>query len=85
MLWEEKSRMATLKDSIRNVRLDKNRRTLIVYIFGEPPKDGIAWSLYENGACEKKTDGNITLKHSEQMTFRDFAFRDTTIAPAYRE
>ena len=39
-------------------------------------KDGIAWSLYENGACEKKIDGSITLKYSEQMTFRDFAFRE---------
>ena len=34
------------------------------------------WSLYENGACEKKIDGNITLKYSEQMTFRDFVFRE---------
>lgn len=75
VLWEEKSRMAALKDSIRISGWAKNGDTLTVYIFGELPKDGIAWSLYENGACEKKTDGNITLKHSEQMIFRDFAFR----------
>ena len=76
VLWEEKSGMATLKDGIRISGWTKTGDTLTVYIFGEPPKDGIAWSLYENGACEKKTDGNITLKHSEQMTFRDFAFRE---------
>lgn len=75
VLWEEKSGMATLKDGIRISGWTKTGDTLTVYIFGEPPKDGIAWSLYENGACEKKTDGNITLKHSEQMTFRDHAFR----------
>ena len=76
VLWEEKSGIATLKDGIRISGWTKTGDTLTVYIFGEPPKDGIAWSLYENGACEKKTDGNITLKHSEQMTFRDFAFRE---------
>lgn len=75
VLWEEKSGMAALKDSIRISGWAKNGDRLTVYIFGELPKDGIAWSLYENGACEKKTDGNITLKHSEQMIFRDFAFR----------
>ena len=76
VLWEEKSGMATLKDGIRISGWTKTGDTLTVYIFGEPPKDGIAWSLYENGACEKKIDGNITLKYSEQMTFRDFAFRE---------
>lgn len=76
VLWEEKSGMAALKDGFRLSGWAKNSDTLTVYIFGEPPKDGIAWSLYENGACEKKTNGNITLKHSEQMIFRDFAFRE---------
>ena len=76
VLWEEKSGMATLKDGIRMSGWTKTGDTLTVYIFGEPPKDGIAWSLYENGACKKKIDGNITLKYSEQMTFRDFVFRE---------
>ena len=76
VLWEGKSGMATLKDGIRMSDWVKNGDTLTVYIFGECPKAGIAWVLYENGACEKKTDGNITLKHSEQMIFRDFAFRE---------
>ena len=76
VLWEEKSGIATLKDGIRISGWTKTGDTLTVYIFGEPPKDGIAWSLYENGACKKKIDGNITLKYSEQMTFRDFAFRE---------
>ena len=76
VLWEEKSGIATLKDGIRISGWIKTGDTLTVYIFGEPPKDGITWSLYENGACKKKTDGNITLKHSEQMTFRDFVFRE---------
>ena len=76
VLWEEKSGMATLKDGIRISGWTKTGDTLTVYIFGEPPKDGITWSLYENGACKKKIDGNITLKYSEQMTFRDFAFRE---------
>ena len=76
VLWEEKSGMATLKDGIRISGWTKTGDTLTVYIFGEPPKDGIAWSLYENGACKKKIDGNITLKYSEQITFRDFAFRE---------
>ena len=76
VLWKEKSGMATLKDGIRMSDWVKNGDTLTVYIFGECPKAGIAWVLYENGACEKKTDGNITLKHSEQMIFRDFAFRE---------
>ena len=76
VLWEEKSGMATLKDGIRISGWTKTGDTLTVYIFGEPPKDGITWSLYENGACKKKIDGNITLKYSEQMTFRDFVFRE---------
>ena len=76
VLWEEKSGIAALKDGIRISGWIKTGDTLTVYIFGEPPKDGIAWSLYENGACEKKIDGSITLKYSEQMTFRDFAFRE---------
>lgn len=76
VLWEEKSGIATLKDGIRISGWTKTGDTLTVYIFGEPPKDGITWSLYENGACKKKIDGNITLKYSEQMTFRDFAFRE---------
>ena len=76
VLWKEKSGMATLKDGIRISGWTKTGDTLTVYIFGEPPKDGITWSLYENGACKKKIDGNITLKYSEQMTFRDFAFRE---------
>ena len=76
VLWEEKSGIATLKDGFRISGWTKPGDTLTVYIFGEPPKDGITWSLYENGACKKKIDGNITLKYSEQMTFRDFAFRE---------
>ena len=76
VLWAEKNGIATLKDGIRISGWTKTGDTLTVYIFGEPPKDGIAWSLYENGACEKKIDGNITLKYSEQMTFRDFVFRE---------
>ena len=76
VLWEEKSGMATLKDGIRISGWTKTGDTLTVYIFGELPKDGIAWSLYENGACEKEIDGSITLKCSEQMTFRDHAFRE---------
>ena len=76
VLWEEKSGIATLNDGLRISGWAKTGDTLTVYIFGEPPKDGIAWSLYENGACKKKIDGNITLKYSEQITFRDFAFRE---------
>ena len=76
VLWEEKSGIAALKDGFRISGWIKTGDTLTVYIFGEPPKDGITWSLYENGACKKKTDGNITLKYSEQMTFRDFVFRE---------
>ena len=76
VLWEEKNGIATLKDGIRISGWTKTGDTLTVYIFGEPPKDGIAWSLYENGACKKKIDGTITLKCSEQMTFRDFVFRE---------
>lgn len=76
VLWAEKNGIATLKDGIRISGWTKTGDTLTVYVFGEPPKDGIAWSLYENGACKKKTDGNITLKYSEQMTFRDFAFKE---------
>mgnify|MGYP004560499481 FL=1 len=76
VLWAEKNGIATLKDGIRISGWTKTGDTLTVYIFGEPPKDGITWSLYENGACEKKIDGNITLKYSEQMTFRDFVFRE---------
>ena len=76
VLWAEKNGIATLKDGIRISGWTKTGDTLTVYIFGEPPKDGITWSLYENGACEKKIDGTITLKYSEQMTFRDFVFRE---------
>ena len=76
VLWEEKSGMATLKDGFRISGWIKTGDTLTVYIFGERPKDGIAWSLYENGACKKKIDGNIKLKYSEQMTFRDFVFKE---------
>ena len=76
VLWAEKSGIAALKDGIRISGWTKTGDTLTVYIFGEPPKDGIAWLLYENGACEKEIDGSITLKYSEQMTFRDFAFRE---------
>ena len=76
VLWAEKNGIATLKDGIRISGWTKTGDTLTVYIFGEPPKDGIAWSLYENGACKKEIAGNITLKHSEQMTFRDFVFRE---------
>ena len=76
VLWEEKSGMATLKDGFRLSGWIKTGDTLTVYFFGERPKDGIAWSLYENGACKKKIDGNITLKYSEQMTFRDFVFKE---------
>ena len=74
VLWEEKSGMAALKDGIRMSGWAKTGDTFTVYIFGEPPKEDIAWSLYENGACEKKIDGNIKLKYSEQTTFRAFAF-----------
>ena len=76
VLWEEKSGMATLKNGFRISGWIKTGDTLTVYIFGECPKDGIAWSLYENGACKKKIDGNIKLKYSEQMTFRDFVFKE---------
>ena len=76
VLWEEKSGMATMKGGLRISGWTKTGDTLTVYIFGELPKDGIAWSLYENGACEKEIDGSITLKCSEQMTFRDHAFRE---------
>lgn len=76
VLWEEKSGMATLKNGFRISGWIKTGDTLTVYIFGERPKDGIAWSLYENGACKKKIDGNIKLKYSEQMTFRDFVFKE---------
>ena len=76
VLWAEKNGIAALKDGIRISGWTKTGDTLTVYIFGEPPKDGIAWSLYENGACKKKIDGTITLKCSEQMTFWDFVFRE---------
>ena len=76
VLWEEKSGIATLKDGLRISRWTKTGDTLTVYIFGEPPTDAITWSLYENGACKKKIDGNITLKYSKRMTFRDFVFRE---------
>ena len=76
VLWAEKNGIATLKDGIRISGWTKTGDTLTIYVFGEPPKDGIAWSLYENGASEKKIDGTITLKYSEQMTFRDFVFRE---------
>ena len=76
VMWAEKNGIATLKDGIRISGWTKTGDTLTVYIFGEPPKDGITWSLYENGACKKEIDGTITLKYSEQMTFRDFVFRE---------
>lgn len=76
MLWEEKSGADTLKDGFRLSGWVKNGDTLTVYIFGEIPKDGIKWILYENGACKKIIDGSITLKYSEQISFRDFVFRE---------
>lgn len=76
VLWEEKSGADTLKDGFRLSGWIKNGGTLTVYIFGEIPKDDIKWTLYENGSCEKEIDGSITLKYSEQISFRDFAFRE---------
>lgn len=76
VLWEEGSGMTSLKDGFRLSGWTKNGDTLTVYIFGERPKDGISWVLYENGACEERIEGNITLKHAEQMTFRDHAFKE---------
>lgn len=76
VLWKEKSGMATLKDGLRMSDWVKNGDALTAYIFGEPPKNGIKWEIYENGACEKKADGKVTLKDSEQMTFRDFVFKE---------
>ena len=46
VLWAEKNGIATLKDGIRISGWTKTGDTLTVYIFGEPPKDGITWSLY---------------------------------------
>ena len=76
VLWEQKSGMAALKDGLRISGWARIGDTLTVYIFGELPKNGIKWALYENGACEKEIDGSITLKRSEQMTFRDFVFKE---------
>ena len=76
VLWEENSGSAALKDGIRISGWTKSGDTLTVYIFGELPKGGIVWSLYENGACKKKIDGSITLKYSKRLTFRDFVFRE---------
>ena len=41
VLWAEKNGIATLKDGIRISGWTKTGDTLTVYIFGEPPKDGI--------------------------------------------
>lgn len=50
-----------------------NGGTATVYIFGEVPAPGIQWTFYENGACEKKIEGTMTLEGSEVITFEEYA------------
>ena len=45
-----------------------------MYIFGELPKKGLVWTLYENGGCEKVIEGTVSPEISE-MTFKDYALR----------
>ena len=53
----------------------QNGDTITVYIFGEFPKEGLVWTLYENGSCEKVIEGTVSPEISE-MTFKDYALCD---------
>ncbi|MEI3129560.1 MAG: hypothetical protein V8S89_01410 [Oscillospiraceae bacterium] len=65
---------ARLKEGVQASCWVQNGDTITVYIFGELPKEGLVWTLYENGACEKVIEGTVSPEISE-MTFKDYALR----------
>ena len=74
VLCEEQTGGARLKEGVRASCWVQNGDTITVYIFGELPKEGLVWTLYENGACEKVIEGTVSPEISE-MTFKDCALR----------
>ena len=75
VLCEEQTGGARLKAGVRASCWVQNGDTITVYIFGELPKEGLVWTLYENGGCEKVIEGTVSPEISE-MTFKDYALRD---------
>ena len=53
----------------------RNGESATIYVFGEVPAEGIQWTFYENGACEKEIEGSMTLAGSEVITFEEYAMR----------
>lgn len=72
MLCKEHNGVDRLKSGVRVTCWVQSGAALTVYIFGELPEKRLEWMLYENGDCEKIIDGTVSLKHTEQMTFRDY-------------
>lgn len=74
VLCEEQTGGARLKEGVQASCWVQNGDTITVYIFGELPKEGLVWTLYENGGCEKVIEGTVSPEISE-MTFKDYALR----------
>lgn len=74
VLCEKQTGGARLKKGSQASCWVQNGDTITVYIFGEPPKEELIWTLYENGACEKVIEGTVSSEFSE-MTFKDYALR----------
>ena len=60
VLCEEQTGGARLKEGVQASCWVQNGDTITVYIFGEFPKEGLVWTLYENGSCEKVIEGTVS-------------------------
>lgn len=73
ILLEEQSGGKTRENGVLANMWAENGEKVILYMFGESQQKKINWTFYENGACENKIGGKMTLENTETMTFRDFA------------
>jgi len=53
-----------------------NGETYTVYVIGQLLEEMPKWTFYENGACENKIDGNMSLINTETLSFKEFALID---------
>ena len=53
-----------------------NGQTFEVYVIGEPLSEELDWTIYENGAQEKKIAGDVVLRRDKitTMTFEEFVY-----------
>lgn len=49
---------------------------IVFYVIGEPFEQQPQWVLYENGGCETRIAGSVSLVESEMLTFRELALTE---------